>query len=458
MDAVGFISPVTFTSLPQEILCVIFPLLDPIALISLSQVSQYFRQLIDPQREHFVHRLLALELIPAHGGPVPIHHVRTRRLEPSLQDAAAWSNIRFACAGCLKIRSHIHFGDPAISRRGLRKPPPGSRAASQLCGWDSGSTRAKALRQQARRQAEALKLARWRAIQHRSTRQMPDDPDEAMAIEQEEERAELELCGLDRERRKCNECMYQQGFWGRLDRPSEGPARLPIAKSRSQWYPHKVERYFPGFLLEDGGLELSLGGSLGRSAVFDIWMARCPHCGIWQELAAFLLESPSELYKKPDASCHKCRFARTGLVDFSNTLREFWVSMIYNGPSWYYTGTDAFWHEVAIYLQGFRDHPVTWKDLCDEWGPASPEEREKVINGWPFTHDEPSWPLPAHFLVWLRFVDVILKPSGAWHSDSCFELRHRTEAYAMFHYGTGVDVGPLVEYVLREHDRFAAYG
>lgn len=162
MDTRDSISVANFTSLPQKILCAIFPFLDPIALISLSQASRYYRQVIDPQRCHFVRRLLALELIPAHGGPTPVYHVRSQRLDPSIEDGAAWSDIRFACAGCLRIRSYLQFCPGAVFRRGLRKPPPGSRAASQLSGWESGSDRNKALRRQARRPAEAPELARWR--------------------------------------------------------------------------------------------------------------------------------------------------------------------------------------------------------------------------------------------------------------------------------------------------------
>lgn len=99
---------------------------------------------------------------------------------------------------------------------------------------------------------------------------------------------------------------------------------------------------------------------------------------------------------------------------------------------------------------------MTWKDICDEWGPASKEAREKVITEWPFQGDEPSWPPAAHFLVWLRFVEEILRPSGAWETDDRIELRACTERDEMLSYRSGVDVGPLVQYVLREHERFAA--
>ena len=99
-------------SLPPEILYIIFPLLDPIALISLSQSSRCSRRLIDPQRCHFVRRLLILD--------------------PLFEDAAARSSIRHACSGCMRIRGYLHFGNRSILGLFLQKPPPGSRAASQL--------------------------------------------------------------------------------------------------------------------------------------------------------------------------------------------------------------------------------------------------------------------------------------------------------------------------------------
>ncbi|KAJ5542665.1 hypothetical protein N7535_005090 [Penicillium sp. DV-2018c] len=107
--------------LPVEILEPIFRLLDPIGLISISQTNSYFRKVVQPKREHFLERLLALECTPRY------EHL-------------------WACSHCLRMRP-LHAGFPLeVWMRGLAysKPPPGSLAAEsyKYTSWEpSGDVR-----------------------------------------------------------------------------------------------------------------------------------------------------------------------------------------------------------------------------------------------------------------------------------------------------------------------------
>lgn len=129
----------TLEYLAPEILCLIVTTLDPISLISLSQSSRGFRSFIQPTRAHFVQRLLSLELLPENNGryrSVPLFRGRDSTMHPDDSDVQAWEGIRYACAGCLKLRSHMHFDNHSILRLGLRKPPPGSTEATKLTDWE----------------------------------------------------------------------------------------------------------------------------------------------------------------------------------------------------------------------------------------------------------------------------------------------------------------------------------
>src|ERR1051326_5609099 len=104
--------------LPREIHEQIVTFLDPIGLISLSQTCGYFRTVIKPDRHHFVQRLLALELVPEYGGPIPnimpAPPFSATVIEPPLGDIQAWKFMRYACVGCLKLLPPARFANQCL--------------------------------------------------------------------------------------------------------------------------------------------------------------------------------------------------------------------------------------------------------------------------------------------------------------------------------------------------------
>lgn len=56
--------------------------------------------------------------------------------------------------------------------------------------------------------AEAPERERWKQIYTSSCLVLLQD----RSSYEEEQLAELEMCGFDREKRLCNECVYQRGF------------------------------------------------------------------------------------------------------------------------------------------------------------------------------------------------------------------------------------------------------
>ncbi|KAJ6526756.1 hypothetical protein B0H19DRAFT_1196927 [Mycena capillaripes] len=145
-------------SLPIELLCAIVRLLDPIGLISLSQSSRIFRALIQPSKEDFVQRLLALELDPHLGGIVRFRS-SDNNLTPPWDDAEAWKAIRFACVGCMKLLPHTRFSNQNLLQLRRRKPPSGSREADRITDWEplaceDAKARGLRIQERARREKE----------------------------------------------------------------------------------------------------------------------------------------------------------------------------------------------------------------------------------------------------------------------------------------------------------------
>lgn len=158
-----------------EVLSLIISYLDPTTLISLSQSSRGFRSFIQSTRDHFLQRLLSLELLLENNGrdgsTLPWYKNSDRTLHPESFDVWGWEGIRYACAGCLKLRSHMHFDNHSIMRQGLRKPPLWSAEAFKLADWEphddhSGRSGKSWQRSQELRDEARKKTIVWRRIYH----------------------------------------------------------------------------------------------------------------------------------------------------------------------------------------------------------------------------------------------------------------------------------------------------
>ncbi|KAI9743885.1 MAG: hypothetical protein M1818_002619 [Claussenomyces sp. TS43310] len=483
-----------FSSLPAEIQCQILPFLDPIALISLSQTNRYLRRLISPERSHFVKRLLQLELDFKYGGIIPRFHAHDNLLLPPCDDLKTWATIRYACSGCLKLLSHKHFDNHSLLRLGLRKPPLGSVAATQLSGWEIGDAKARGLRRQARLRAETETRRRWQEL-----RQLPSHYfDNGLPLE---ELADVELSGLKRERRMCNECCYQQGVWARPTTSNAGSARTPVIKSRPMRYRDATERYFPGlfsYSAEDlKGFPERLKQYRTNAIEFEFWTTyrvRCPTCAIWQEMAAFrkgegfgfkvkprdLERSDSADQSGPDFDnwkCNRCVANEIGTEELARMLLSFWKHIVdpeLHGFNWRIAYG---WHFLKCYTKENKQG-VTWKRIL-QWhkGPyrMAPSEWELFEKEADFETVSTMDPEARfqRFAVWSDYVEGCLKPSGVWKdptrksglqhglvskvnrwfrswTDNCVAMEHRTQFFQRCTREFEADPGRLVDYVLQE--------
>ncbi|CAI7617664.1 unnamed protein product [Penicillium bialowiezense] len=317
-------------SFPVEVLSTIFGMLDPIGLISASQTNSRFRAVINPQRIHFVERLLQVECGPE-GGGTPIFRAKDNDLRPN-PASDEWENIRWACSNCLKLLPHEAFSNQHLLRLKFRKPLGGSPAATPLTSWEPSKRRGFALTQKkskARKVAERKdRRARCRYnLAVKNNWQPPRDEnrlrayqgsgmiafrdvnleeylnvmsmeEERARLDQEAFRVELVRCGFQRHQRKCNECRFQlHEISPHVGRPDEGyeqgTLKIPIVTSRQYPYESALERFFPG-VDEALKIERPLDEIPSRwdEQVNRLWTTyniRCPSCELWQEMRDFRL-------------------------------------------------------------------------------------------------------------------------------------------------------------------------
>ncbi len=336
------------STLPLEILCIIIPLLDPISLISLSQTSRDLRHIINPKKHHFEQRLLALELLPDHGGIVPTFRARDNKLEPSW-DSPEWKQNRYACCGCMKLLPHMRFDNHQILGLYLRKPPLGSIEFERLADWDSienSSSAAYWERVQARKHISRTARDEYHlATSGHYNNELDFDVVDTYMSDSIANFNEPLLCGRIRHKRRCNECRRLRGDWSRPTR-DYGKLVAPIVRSRQLPFHSSFERYFPGLVNQPRGDKIPrlfrVWQSNTKTNLFTLYTARCMTCGVWQELAAFRLYSPYHLWKPTiptygnlargqsdnlelpawPAPCNHCAFRTVGRELFAKRLAE----------------------------------------------------------------------------------------------------------------------------------------
>ncbi|TVY15804.1 hypothetical protein LARI1_G006330 [Lachnellula arida] len=320
----------TLLSLPVDLQILIIPYLDFTSLISLAQTNHFFRDLINPQRQHFVGRLLEIECLPNNGGEVTLD---------LLKDFP--TTVRYACTRCLKILPHTKFDNHALLRLRFRKPPPESRAGKQLCSWTSGDAKAQGLKRQADLKNNTFE--NWMSREH------------PLIFSPTPELRESYKIGTCRHRRTCNECKFQTGFWARNininlgwghrnDNQDVGTASMPIIKSRQVYtYHDPSQRFFPGLFPYTGEFPARLRSyrvhHIDREA-WCLYSTRCPGCERWQEFAAF--RQPRMPKSRPQDAprwniswnsnieawrCNSCVAAAYGEQELGKQLVAFWKTL-----------------------------------------------------------------------------------------------------------------------------------
>lgn len=278
----------------------------PTALMAFSQTCRRFRHLTQPDRYHFMQRLLELELITEYGGGVPSIN-RFGVVKPSLYDEAHWRDIRYACSGCLKLRSHRVFANSAILSLHFRKPEPHMLAAGMLA--EPGNIRERTIRHiraKGTRRDQMRKENRLRReIGERITNSSPtsvhvprrDASD--LQIQQYDDMLSRNA-GKQRYKRLCADCVLSrgrhQGFADAYLNPKPAVA-FPIefhsfgpARDFMYYYfvPVISTRWYTDFAPSSQSVAKDHIKSMGRKA------AKCTVCGHWRALLSFVQDSPGD--------------------------------------------------------------------------------------------------------------------------------------------------------------------
>ncbi|KAK3995846.1 hypothetical protein QBC44DRAFT_388096 [Cladorrhinum sp. PSN332] len=285
-----------FTSFPGELINEIVSKLDPVTLISLSQSTKSFRQLVNPIRHDFEQQLLALELTTEYGGIVPTIKCwpSSRRIElrPS-RHSDAWRSNRYACLGCMKLLPHYMFSEGLLLSLEYRKPAPGTFGArvSSVTDWQALPTGGRWKHIQ--KQHEILRQNRIRMIKAKVDLVHPTAE------------METQLAGIWRHKRRCIECKYQKGSHSTNLTNND---RLPAVMTGKREYSssqHGVQRWYPGLLTYHTCQYVS-------PQFRNVAMVRCPGCKTWQEYRAFGHFSFPLTRMPAGRQCYRCYIKAQG--------------------------------------------------------------------------------------------------------------------------------------------------
>ncbi|CAG9956644.1 unnamed protein product [Clonostachys rosea f. rosea IK726] len=268
--------------LPVELQYQIICLLDPIGLISLSQSNQHFRYLISPGQNEWREWLLSIECREKYGGGTMIYRLFSDGyIEPNWQ-LSQWQAHRWLCGACLRFLPHTDFDNHSLLRLPYRKPIPGSPAANDtLTSWVPSLHGRNHGREARRAHREKRKL------------QGPTPADGPSVLARNHE-----ICGYNRQQRRCNECRFQAGQLGpqmsHWSGVMGGTRKVPILRSREVTFDSPLDRYFPrlsDFLTHKKPPFPPRVMRIQREDAVDepwaMYMVRCPQCETWQELRSF---------------------------------------------------------------------------------------------------------------------------------------------------------------------------
>ncbi|MGI4850431.1 MAG: F-box protein [Janthinobacterium lividum] len=287
------------TVLPTEVLLKILSFTTPTAFIAFSQSCRRFRQLTMPDDYHFMQRLLELELTFEHGGGIPVVN-RFGVVDPSLYDDEGWENIRYACCGCLKLRTHRVFDNTAVLKLRLRKPELHMPAANMLA--EPGDVRERT-RRRVGVEGTRRKIVRKEKKQRGdySQHSYVPGPDASSHRIGEYSLFLFRSTGRNRHKRLCADCNLNRGRHHGFAVASEdtdlsGPPPMSVQATRStQVSPYRSfipvinSRWYSDFAPNSQALAKDHIKCMGRQA------AKCNICGKWRALLGFVQNSPRDL-------------------------------------------------------------------------------------------------------------------------------------------------------------------
>ncbi len=378
--------------LPLEILHHVVRQLDPVSLIALSQTSTSWRALVSPLRHDFVQRLLALELLPEHGGIVPLFDEREQQLTPPW-DGPEWRSNKYACCGCMKLRPHMMFANHALLRRRYRKPPPGSVEAAKAAvtdwepleasaRWRRIQQRAAGEREEQRRCIELLASRdrdydAWQPVAQPFAFVAPREPDET------DREAARHLVGTARQKRRCIECERRLRRCPLL-RTRYEPDGVPVVVSRQLRLQRFLDWHLPGlFEPSPPGAFPRFWRCLRRESSVDhlfltVYLLRCPSCGTWQEHNAFRQWSLFEWgVRRPELPpgplrCNRCCLAASGgaallapklAASALRMLRDERKSLRHGNLGFGWSMIDIDFHCRRRHVPAFSEHPDLGREI-----------------------------------------------------------------------------------------------
>ncbi|KAK0667870.1 hypothetical protein QBC41DRAFT_190744, partial [Cercophora samala] len=260
------------STLPVDILIDILSLLDPVSLIAVSQTSQVLRNFVNPVEHDFEQRLLALELLPEHGGPEPVKDDLGSTL-PHLPISCLknrgeewWGNNKYACCECMKILPNFMFEDEDLFDPGTRKPWSTSAETQKMALTDwkfvtATETRWSLIKEQVARDAKVTEQyqQQFRKARNRfrenffGTRSLEDDDEVRIAAVAEMdkckkllEEAAVHMVGKARHKRRCIECKFQRKRFHNYQRLCGHPDAPIVTCSDSTGLPFEFTSLFPG--------------------------------------------------------------------------------------------------------------------------------------------------------------------------------------------------------------------
>lgn len=326
----------SLNTIPTELECAIFRLLDPVGLISVSQTNQKFRKIIQPTRKHFVERLIQLECAEEEGGITSLLNSKNNVLSPDWTQPE-WKAIRWACSRCLRLLPEENFDNHSILRLAYRKPIPSSPASEHRTTWESTprpnpflphlrrekrSQSGQYIKEKQTRRRYALASSKkwdarsissgientyhelqgcgWTALENMTLTEFItlDAYEKKHLFEAEVEAIERTRCGYKRHLRKCHECRYQSGQLKPTLIGGDGKAKVAFATSRQYRIPTATDRHYPRFsekLKNKRPVNHPPSYAIYRVHVRDrfwtMYMMRCPCCEKWKEQRIFMLNT-----------------------------------------------------------------------------------------------------------------------------------------------------------------------
>lgn len=264
----------------------------------------------------------------------------------------------------MKLLGHMHFDNPSIKRRRLRKPPPGSDSANKLTGWAPDLAGRRPIRRASLCDERPLERSRWGPggsdILPKTTRIIVTKP------------AGLNLCGIHRWKRSCNACHFGGGQISECTRYNTGTAMVPKIKSRTMSLFRPQKQDFSDLqapLDAHGELEKHVPRQSKVLLAEILFAVCCPGCAVWQEKATFTYHQSIVPYLDKRQLGVACVRLEWGAQNVDENIFRTCMSMVRALAVQERISNRQCCGELLHLLQKSRP-PLSWAKICGETKPG----------------------------------------------------------------------------------------